>query len=149
MRKQLVIKPLRFMRNQHDKKRFLEKLSTTPIVSVVCRNTNINKATIYRWLQKDEVFAKQYDNALKEGRNTVNDLAESQTISAIKSGEKWAVQFWLINNHETYYRPKKAQDYHHEYLGVAKIIYESVPDRKYDANLNEIPPTSESPPSPS
>ena len=139
------------MRSQHDKKRFLEKLSTTPVVSVVCRNTNINKATIYRWLQKDKNFAKKYEDALETGRSTVGDLAESQMISAIKVGEKWAIQFWLINNDKRYYRPKKAQDYHHEYLGVAAINYVLVPNKKYkfDSEGNIVTPTSENPPSPS
>ena len=137
------------MRNQSDKNRFLEKLATTPIVSAVCRNTSISKATIYRWLEKDEKFKEKFEKAMLQGRGSMNDLAESVLISLIKDKNIRATEYWLTNNHDTYYRPKKPQDYYHRYLGVSEINYAIVPVKKYDANWNEVPPTSESPPSPS
>lgn len=137
------------MRNQSDKNKFLEKLSTTPIVSVVCRQTSISKATIYRWIEKDEKFKEKFEKAVLRGRDSMNDLAESVLISLIKDKNIRATEYWLTNNHGTYYRPKKPQDYYHRYRGVADINYEVVPALKYDTNLKVIPPISENPPSPS
>ena len=79
----------------------------------------------------------------------MNDLAESVLVSLIKDKNIRATEYWLTNNHDTYYRPNKPQDYYHRYRGVADVNYEVVPALKYDANLNLIPPTSESPPNPS
>ncbi len=134
------------MRKQSDKNRFLEKLATHPVVSVVCRNTSISKATIYRWLEKDEDFSKKFDKAMSQGRDSMNDVAESVLLSLIKDKNIRATEYWLTNNHDKYYRPKRPKDYYHEYLGVADVSYAIVPVRKYDANLKEIPPTSENPP---
>ena len=114
------------MRSKKDKNNFLEKLAITPIVSIVCRNTNISKATIYRWIDKDKEFAKSFNTAMENGRDTINDLAESQIINSIKKGEKWAVDLWLVNNHKRYHRPKKALSTDPVYKGVAQILYEVV-----------------------
>ena len=121
------------MRSRKDKNNFLEKLAITPIVSIVCRNTNISKATIYRWIDKDKEFAKSFNTAMENGRDTINDLAESQIINSIKKGEKWAVELWLVNNNLRYYRPKKAIAPDPPYRGVAQIIYEVFNPKKKDA----------------
>ena len=121
------------MRSKKDKLKFLDALSKTSIVSHACSSSGIAKATVYRWRKDDEEFAKLFDEAQENGRNTINDLAESQVITHIKKGEKWAVELWLINNNLRYYRPKKPIAPDPPYRGVAQIIYEVFNPKKKDA----------------
>ncbi len=125
------------MRSKKDKERFLEMLSSYPIVSSVCKKTGISKATAYRWRETDKDFEEKFDKALDEGRGTTNDLAESRLISNISKGDPRSIEFWLINNDKRYHRPKKPISIEREYH-VAQIIYSVVPNKKYDANLKEI-----------
>lgn len=128
------------MRNQSDKSKFLEKLAIHPNVSAICKNTGISKAAIYRWLAKNESFAKKFEEALKQGRSTMCDFSEGKLFNAIQRGEPWAIKLFLENNDPRYHRPKKAIGIDHQYLGVAKITYEVVPNKKYDNNGKGIPP---------
>jgi len=80
----------------------LEKLKETPIVEVACRKTGIARATYYRWRLKDEKFAKEADLSLSEGSSLINDMAESQLLSAIKDQNMTAIIFWLKNHHPAY-----------------------------------------------
>lgn len=112
------------MRSRKDKLKFLDALSKNSIVSHACNVSGIAKATVYRWKKSDEKFASLFEEAQENGREIINDLAESQVISHIKKGEKWAVELWLVNNHLRYYRPKKPIIPEPPYRGVAQIIYE-------------------------
>lgn len=125
------------MRNQSDKNKFLEKLSTHPVVSVVCRNTGISKATVYRWIEKDVTFKEKFDKAMTQGRESMNDVAESVLLSLVKDKNIRAVEYWLTNNHDRYYRPKKAIAVDTRYGGIVSINYTVVdmPPEKVDQKL--------------
>lgn len=84
------------------KTQILELLKTTPIVQVACQKSGISRATYYRWRGKDKKFKEQSDQALKEGIAFINDLAESQLLSAIKEKNMTAIIFWLKNRHPGY-----------------------------------------------
>ena len=81
---------------------FLEQLKKTPIVQVACEKTSLSRATYYRFRKEDEEFKKLADEALLEGSLLVNDLAESQLISAIKDRNLTAIQLWLRTHHLQY-----------------------------------------------
>lgn len=85
-----------------NKKAVIEKLKQLPIVQVVCEKTGISRATYYRWHNDDLKFAKLTDTALHEGRQLINDVAESQLLSAIKDNNMTAIIFWLKYNHPAY-----------------------------------------------
>lgn len=85
-----------------DKAKILKKLHKTPIVEAACRQTGLPRATYYRWRQEDEAFAEACDEAIAHGRDTINDMAESQLISAIKEGKLSAITYWLKHHHPTY-----------------------------------------------
>ena len=123
------------MRNQSDKNKFLEKLSTHPVVSVVCRNTGISKATV--WIEKDVTFKEKFDKAMTQGRESINDVAESVLLSLVKDKNIRAVEYWLTNNHDRYYRPKKAIAVDTRYGGIVSINYTVVdmPPEKVDQKL--------------
>lgn len=85
-----------------DKKAILEQLKKTPIIQVTCEKLGISRATFYRWKKKDEKFAEAVDLALQEGSQLINDMAESQLITAIKNGNLTGIIFWLKNHHKNY-----------------------------------------------
>ncbi len=90
-------------RNQDlDKAKLLRCLSKTPIVEVACKQANIPRSTYYRWSKDDEDFAEACDMAIEESAGRINDLAESQLISAIKDGNMTGIVFWLKHHHKAY-----------------------------------------------
>ncbi len=90
-------------RNQTaDKKRLLLRLVKTPIVEAACNQANVPRSTYYRWRKDDEAFAEACDEAIEQSSSVVNDLAESQLISAIKDQNMTAVMFWLKHHHRSY-----------------------------------------------
>lgn len=89
-------------RQDSQKKDLLMRLRETPVVEVACRKTGIARATYYRWRLIDEGFAKEADSALDDGSSLVNDMAESQLLSAIKDQNMTAIIFWLKSHHSAY-----------------------------------------------
>lgn len=89
-------------RTSVDKKAVLEQLAKLPIVQIACQKAGISRATYYRWRIGDKSFAKDADEAIDEGVQMINDLSESQLISAIKNSNFSAVRFWLQNRHRAY-----------------------------------------------
>lgn len=89
-------------RIKRDKGQVLIKLKKTPVVQVACKKAGISRATYYRWRKKDKVFAKEADMALDEGSSLINDMAESQLLSAIRDQNMTAIIFWLKHHHKTY-----------------------------------------------
>lgn len=87
------------MRN---KKLLLENLRKIPIVQIACKKSGVSRATYYRWLEKDEGFRNESQQALYEGTLMVNDLAESKVIESIQSGDMRASMYWLNNHHKSY-----------------------------------------------
>lgn len=90
------------MITEKQKQLLLEQLKKTPIVQIACEKTNISRATYYRWRKEDDGFAKLADEAVMEGALLVNDMAESQLISAIKDKNMRAITFWLQTHHKGY-----------------------------------------------
>lgn len=85
-----------------NKEILLEQLKKTPIVQVACEKVGVGRATYYRWRKDDTDFAKEADEALQEGSLLVNDMAESQLMSAIRDKNLTAIIFWLRNHHSSY-----------------------------------------------
>ncbi len=89
-------------RQEKIKESLLEKLKETPIVEIVCKKSGISRATYYRWRKEDLEFANKADESLKEGTYLINDMAESQLMSAIKEKNMAAITFWLKHHHIAY-----------------------------------------------
>jgi hypothetical protein len=62
----------------------------------------VGRATFYRWKKNDTQFADDADLAIHEGSQVINDMAESQLITAIKNGNLTGIIFWLKNHHKQY-----------------------------------------------
>lgn len=89
-------------RQKEQKALLLEHLTKTPIVQIACEKSGIGRATYYRWRKEDPDFAMQADAALSEGRLLVNDMAESQLMSAIRDKNMTAIIYWLKHHHTSY-----------------------------------------------
>ncbi len=80
----------------------VKQLKKTPIVQVSCKKVGISRATFYRWKKEDKKFAQDVEAAIEEGLGLINDMAESQLITAIKEGNLTGIIFWLKNHHRQY-----------------------------------------------
>lgn len=80
----------------------LEQLQKTPVVQVCCEKLGIARSTYYRWRDESPEFAKQADKAMAEGVALINDLTESQLLSAIKDRNISAIFYWLNHRHSAY-----------------------------------------------
>lgn len=89
-------------RIKNEQRLLLEQLKKTPIVQVACEKVGIGRATFYRWKSEDTEFANLADEAIAEGSSLVNDMAESQLMSAIRDKNLPAIIFWLKHHHESY-----------------------------------------------
>jgi len=85
-----------------DKKKILDNLKQVPIISVACQKTGVGRASYYRWKKEDKIFSKEAERALQNGKQLINDLAESQLINAIKDQNMTGIIYWLRNNHPGY-----------------------------------------------
>ncbi len=90
------------MKTKEEKSKLIEQIKKTPIIQIACEKTGIGRATYYRWRKSDWKFRENADEALIDGVALVNDMAESQLISAIRDQNMTAIIFWLKNHHRDY-----------------------------------------------
>ena len=90
------------MKSNKVRKMLVQELKKMPIVSVACKRVALGRATFYRWKKADKKLAEHIDEAIQEGNLLINDMAESQIISKIKSGDMSASKFWLKHHHPAY-----------------------------------------------
>lgn len=85
-----------------EKARVVAILKEMPIVEVACQKARIARATYYRWLKKDPVFAQQCKEALDQSTDAVSDIAEAKLVTAIREGNMQAISFWLRHHRAVY-----------------------------------------------
>lgn len=90
------------MKTESHKSKLIEQIKKTPIIQIACEKTGISRATYYRWRKADSDFREEVEQALIDGAALVNDMAESQLISAIRNQNMTAIIFWLKNHHKDY-----------------------------------------------
>ena len=105
------------------KEGLLEQLRKTPIIQIACEKLNISRMSFYRWKQEDKEFAAKVDEALLDGQLLVNDLAESQLISAVKDRNMTAILAWLKHHHPAYKTRVEIE-------GTVNTIQELSPEQK-------------------
>jgi hypothetical protein len=87
------------MKKSKGSREFLEALRKIPIVQVACDKTNLSRNTVYRWKREDPTFAKEFEAAMRDGIEFVNDMSESQLFQLIKDRSFSAVRYWLNHHH--------------------------------------------------
>lgn len=83
-------------------KTLLEQLTKMPVIQMVCDKNGISRATFYRMCKSSKKFKENVDEAIKQGRLLINDVAEAQIISAIKDRNITSLIYWLNHNHPVY-----------------------------------------------
>lgn len=89
-------------RTAQNRQLMLEQLKKTPVVQICCEKLGVSRSTYYRWREEDKEFAKLADQALAEGVSLINDMAESQLLSAIRDRNISAIFYWLNHRHSAY-----------------------------------------------
>jgi len=89
-------------RQKKEKELILEQLKKTPIVQIACEKLGVGRATYYRWRKEDLKFAEDADIAVEDGNKLINDMAESQLMSAIRDKNMTAIIYWLNHHHPAY-----------------------------------------------
>ena len=89
-------------RQVREKELLIEQFKKTPIIQFACEKVGVGRATYYRWRKDDADFARCCDDALQESVGLMNDLAESQLLSAIRDKNMTAIIFWLKHRHKAY-----------------------------------------------
>lgn len=89
-------------RMAREKAALIEQLRKIPIVQVACEKVTVSRATYYNWRRDDPEFARMTDEAIGDGTGFVNDMAESQLLSAIRDGNLGAITYWLKHRHSAY-----------------------------------------------
>jgi hypothetical protein len=100
-------------RQDGSKPALLDQLRRTPIVQIACERVGVSRATYYRWRKDDTEFMAATDEAIAEGAALINDMAESQLLSAIKDKNMTAIIFWLKHHHRTYATRVQVDATHH------------------------------------
>jgi len=89
-------------RQLREKELLIEQFKKTPIIQFACEKAGVGRATYYRWRKEDADFSRNCDDALQESVGLMNDVAESQLLSAIKEKNMTAIIFWLKHRHKGY-----------------------------------------------
>jgi hypothetical protein len=110
-------------KNDKTKQLILEQLSKTPIIELACQKAGVSRMSFYRWKDEDKEFSTQIEKALVDGRSMVNDLAESQLISAVRDRNITAIIAWLKHNHPSYKTRIEIE-------GSLKVIEELSPEQE-------------------
>ncbi len=89
-------------KTEAQKEALLKQLEKYPIIQLACERAGVGRSTFYSWCKEDNEFAKLADRSLAEGKEFINDLAESKLIRGIQDGHTTFTIFWLKNNHRGY-----------------------------------------------
>jgi len=80
------------------KEKVIEYLTEAPIAKYAYSKASVPKATYYKWRNTDEKFLYASNEAIIQGKISVNDLARSKLIKMIHNDNITAIIFWLKNN---------------------------------------------------
>lgn len=90
------------MKKDNHSQAFLDALRTVPVVQVACDKVGLSRNTVYRWKREDADFAEEFDAAIVDGIEYVNDMSESQLLQLIKDRKFPAVRYWLSHHHKRF-----------------------------------------------
>ncbi len=90
-------------RRDDSKRKLIAELRKVPLIQIACQRAGVARATYYRWRNEDPDFKAISDEALAEGTDVINDLAESKVIAGINNNDQKYVFFWLNNRHAKYH----------------------------------------------
>lgn len=66
-------------------------------VSIACQKLGIDRSTHYLWCKKHEEYEFEAQEAIREGKKVIRDLAEAGLVKRIAAGDTTAIIFALKN----------------------------------------------------
>ena len=88
-----LVKPRNYEDRRTKEKNSLSKFKNAHHTDCFCEKSGISRATYYRWKKDDPDFREKAEEALMDGESLINDMAESQLISAIRDQNMTAIIF--------------------------------------------------------
>ena len=80
----------------------LAELRKNSVMTVACQKAGVSRSTVYRWMDNEPEFKNMIYEAISEGRETINDMAESVIIKKIRSEHLGAAKYYLSHNNDRY-----------------------------------------------
>jgi hypothetical protein len=80
----------------------ISELRKNSVMTVACQKAGVPRSTVYRWMKDDSVFLNLVEDVSSEGRDTINDMAESVVIKKVREENLHAAKYWLSHNNERY-----------------------------------------------
>ncbi len=84
------------------KKALLEQMKRTPTIEQAAQKVGVSRMTVNRWRKKNKRFNDEIETALREGREFVSDIAETQMFSLIGQGKQEMIKYFLSHNNSRY-----------------------------------------------
>lgn len=84
---------------------FLESLRKMPVVKHACTEAKVSRTTVYNYRKQDPEFAQQWDDALEEGI----DALEEKVWSQATDGDRALMMFLLKSLRPSTYREGRAE----------------------------------------
>jgi len=72
------------LRIQGEKKVFLEKLAKGYTVKAACEAIKVSRGTPYRWADADKEFKRDWDYAVVDGVETLEDAARDRAVDGVE-----------------------------------------------------------------
>lgn len=101
------------------KKLLLKEVEKNGNVSLSCAKIGVDKSTFYRW-HENKSFKKKAEHAIKRGRETNCDFAESSLMVLVKQRKLEAIKYLLGHNDPRYKR--NTTDYKFSYEKITPPI---------------------------
>jgi len=84
------------------KKALLEQMKRTPTIEQAAQKVGVSRMTVNRWRKKNKRFNDEVETALRDGREFVSDIAETQMFSLIGQGKQEMIKYFLSHNNSRY-----------------------------------------------
>lgn len=124
-------------KKDRNKAAIVKRLSEVRIVEIACKSVGISRATYYRWLNEDAKFADDCVEAIVLGTQTICDLAESQIVTKIRSGDFRASTYFLEKHHPEYIPKPRTNPPQSKQYGKA-IPDEPMDDKQLDLMIKTL-----------
>lgn len=100
----------------------LAELRRNSVMTVACQKAGVPRSTAYRWMSGDPEFKDTVDDAGSEGRETINDMAESVVIKKVREENLHAAKYWLSHNNDRYrpWRSRYSDNVTHREIRIMK-----------------------------
>ncbi|MBI3632535.1 MAG: hypothetical protein HY225_03740 [Candidatus Vogelbacteria bacterium] len=89
-------------KQEEEKQKMIEVLKEAPVIAFACKKIGIGRSTYYRWIEEDEKFKRESEEALQDGTAFVIGIGEVQLFRMVKEGKMPAISFLLRHRHAAY-----------------------------------------------